>query len=100
MPKLKCRLVNTVIDRKIEPKIPSFPKKTLTRVGAQPAVMAKSKEENAILANEKLKHVMNKIGIGVEIDEVQRVDKADTERCTSRNEIVNWQIRIHTENRS
>ena len=74
MPKLKCRIVNTVIDRKIEPKSLRF-RKIMTRVGAQPAVMTKSKEENAILANEKLKHVMNKIGIGVEIDEVQTVDK-------------------------
>ena len=104
--------VNKVIEKRIEPKINAIPKKidsreksekhrnvlSSFRVRGLPEDLSKNKEENALLANEKLKEVMKEIGVDVKIDKVQRFGKFDTERTKPRNAIItlsnDWDARI------
>ena len=63
-----------------------------------PEDLTKNKEENAFLANEKLKEVMREIGVDVKTERLQRLEKFDKERPTPRNVIVtlsnDWDVRI------
>ena len=63
-----------------------------------PEDLTKNKEENALLANEKLKEVITEIGVDVKIERPQRLGKFDKERQTPRNVIVtlnnDWDVRI------
>ena len=56
--------------------------------------LTKSKEEKAILANEKMKDVMNGIGVEVKTDKLRRPGNVDRERSTARNLIItlNWDV--------
>ena len=104
-------LVNTVIEKKLNLKSIRFRKVdskdksekqhnilSSFRLRSLPEDLTKSKEEHAILANEKLKDVKNKKRIEVKIDKVHRLGKFDRERSTLGNTIVtlsnNWDVRI------
>ena len=104
--------VTKINEKRREPQIKAIPNKTgplktpkahynvksSFRVRGLPEDLTKNKEENALLANEKLKEVMTEIRVDVKIERLQRLGKFDKERPTPRNVIVtlsnDWDVRI------
>ena len=104
-------VVTTIIEKRLEPQIKAIPNKTgplktpktnhnvksSFRVRGLPEDLTKN-EENAPLANEKLKEVMTEIGVDVKIERLQRLGKFEKERLTPRSIIVtlsnDWDVRI------
>ena len=105
-------VVTKIIEKRLEPQIKDIPNKTsplktpkthhnfksIFRVRGLPEDLTKNKEENALLANEKLEEVKTEIGVDVKIERLQRLGKFDEERPTPRNVMVtlsnDWDVRI------
>ena len=105
-------VVRKIIKKRLEAQIKAIPNKTgplktpkthhnvksSFRVCGLPEVLTKNREENALLANEKLKEVMTEIGVDAKIERLQRLGNFDKKRPTPRNVIVtlsnNWDVRI------
>ena len=105
-------VLTKIIEKRLEPQIKAIPNKTgplktpkthhnvksSFRVCGFPEDLTKNKEENALLANERLKEVMTKMRVDVKIERLQRLGKFAKERPTPRNVIVtlsnDWDVRI------
>ena len=98
-------VVTKTIEKQLEPQIKARPNKTgplktpkthhnvksSFRVRGLLEDLTKNKEENALLANEKLEELMTEIGVDVKIERLQRLGKFDKERPTPRNVVVTEQ---------